>query len=81
VTTPPESAWRLRDGGLTVPWRDILIAAIAIHDDVRLYAVDQHFAAIAETAPLRIYRRSYGEKFAPDECGVPRRSPSSLVAE
>jgi predicted nucleic acid-binding protein len=60
-------AWRLRDGGLTVPWLDVLIAAIAIHDDVRLYAVDKHFPAIAEKTPLRLYRPGYGGMFAPDE--------------
>jgi len=29
-------AWRLREGGLTVPWLDVLIASIALHDNVRL---------------------------------------------
>ena len=58
-------AWHLRDGGLTVPWMDVLIAAIAIHDQVRLYAVDSHFVAIAEKAPLRLYRPGYGGMFAP----------------
>ncbi len=56
-------AWRLRDGGLTVPWFDVLIAAVAIHDNVRLYAVDKHFGGIAKLAGLRLYEPGYGGAF------------------
>ncbi len=59
-------AWRLRDGGLTVPWLDILIAAIAIHDNVRLYTLDAHFEMIASKTVLRLYRPGYGGAFAPE---------------
>ena len=59
-------AWRLRDGGLTVPWLDVLIAAVAIHDGVRLYAVDAHFEEIAQRAGLRLYRPGYGGAFEED---------------
>ncbi|MBU6181066.1 MAG: PIN domain-containing protein, partial [Verrucomicrobia bacterium] len=39
-------AWRLRDGGLTVPWLDVLVASVALQDNVRVYAVDAHFSEI-----------------------------------
>lgn len=60
-------AWRLRDGGLTVPWLDVLIAAVAIHDEVRLYSVDAHFEEIAQRTGLRLYRPGYGGAFAADQ--------------
>jgi predicted nucleic acid-binding protein len=56
-------AWKLRDSGLTVPWMDILIAAIALHDDVRVYAVDEHFKKISERTGLRLYEPGYGGIF------------------
>jgi len=59
-------AWRLRDVGITAPWNDILIAAIAIHDGVRLYAIDAHFEKISQLCPLLLYRPGYGGSFQPD---------------
>lgn len=56
-------AWSLRGHGLTVPWLDVLIAAIAIHDDVRLYAIDAHFKEISKHSALRLYRPGYGGSF------------------
>ncbi len=56
-------AWRLRGKGLTVPWLDVLIAAIAIHDGARLYAIDAHFQEIARHAGLLLYRPGYGGSF------------------
>lgn len=56
-------AWRLRDKGLTVPWLDVLIATIAIHDEVRLYAIDAHFEEIAKHSDLQLYRPGYGGSF------------------
>ena len=53
-------AWRLRTQGLTVPWLDVLIAAIAIHDGVRLYAIETHFQEIAKHSDLLLYRPGYG---------------------
>lgn len=60
-------AWRIRDRGLTVPWLDVLIAALALHDDVRLYALDRHFEQIGEMTGLRLYRPGYTGGFTPDE--------------
>ena len=59
-------SWRLRDAGLTVPWLDVLIASLAIHDCVRLYSIDAHFEKIAEIAGLILYRPGYGGSFQPD---------------
>ncbi len=56
-------AWRLRGRGLTVPWLDVLIASVAIHDEVRLYAVDKHFREIARHCPLMLYQPGYGGSF------------------
>lgn len=59
-------AWRLRGAGLTVPWLDVLIASLAIHDCVRLFTIDTHFEKIAQTAGLVLYRPGYGGSFQPD---------------
>lgn len=59
-------AWRLRDGGLTVPWLDVLIAAVALHDQVRVYAVDAHFQEISKLTGLMLYEPGYGGKYQDD---------------
>lgn len=59
-------AWKLRDVGITVPWNDILIAAIAIEDCVRLYSLDAHFELISKKFPLLLYKPGYGGSFLPD---------------
>lgn len=58
-------AWRLRDRGVSVPWIDVLIASVALHDGLRVYAVDHHFAVIAQTTGLRLYEPGYGGSFTP----------------
>lgn len=58
-------AWKLRGHGLSVPWLDVLIAAIAIHDGTRLFATDNHFQAIARHAPLMLYRPGYAGGYNP----------------
>lgn len=60
-------AWKLRGQGLTVPWLDVLIAAIAIHDEVRLYTLDAHFEKIAQHASLFLYRPGHAGGYSPDE--------------
>lgn len=60
-------AWRLRDRGLSVPWLDVVVAALALHDDVRLYSLNAHFGRIAEIAGLRLYRPGYSGRFTADE--------------
>lgn len=59
-------AWKLRDNGLTVPWFDVVIGALALCDNVRLYALDAHFARISELTGLRLYSPGYGGMFVPD---------------
>jgi predicted nucleic acid-binding protein len=59
-------AWKLRSHGLTVPWLDVLIAAIAIHDGTRLYTIDAHFEAIAQHTPLLLYRPGYAGGYNPE---------------
>lgn len=56
-------AWKLRTHGLTVPWLDVLIAAIAIHDGLRLYTIDAHFQEIAKHTGLILYRPGYGGSY------------------
>ncbi len=43
--------------GLNVSGIDCLIAACAITGNHELYAIDEDFEAIAEHAPLKLYRR------------------------
>ncbi|MCC5835440.1 MAG: PIN domain-containing protein [Opitutales bacterium] len=58
-------AWTLRDDGLSVPWLDVVVAAIALHDGNRLYAIDKHFEEIAARTGLQLYQPGYGGTFAP----------------
>ena len=60
-------SWNMRDKGQPVPWMDLLIAAIAIEEDLRLYTLDAHFSMIAQHAPLRLYAPGYGGRFQADE--------------
>lgn len=56
-------AWKLRENGLTVSWFDIVIASLALHDQIRLYAIDSHFATISQLTGLMLYRPGYGGSF------------------
>lgn len=60
-------AWRIRDRGITIPWLDVLIAAIAIHDGHRLYTLDKHFSEISPFTGLFLYQPGYGGSFNPGE--------------
>ena len=58
--------WKLRDNGLTVPTNDVLIAALAIEKNCRVYSVDQHFEEIAKIVPqLKLYEPGYGGSYNP----------------
>jgi predicted nucleic acid-binding protein len=60
-------AWRLRDKGCTTPWNDILIAALSVKADCRIYAVDKHFQMMYESgAGIRLYRPGYAGKYDPN---------------
>jgi len=56
-------AWTLRDKGLTVPWLDVVIAALALHDGIRLFAIDDHFKKISGLTGLTLYSPGYGGMF------------------
>ena len=57
---------RLRQEGLTIPWTDALIATITLGQGCRVFAVDQHFTAMAPHLGLRLYEPGYGGMFSPD---------------
>lgn len=60
-------AWRLRDRGCTAPWNDVLIAALSIKADCRVYAVDKHFELMCGAgAGIRLYEPGYAGKYNPD---------------
>lgn len=59
-------AWKLRDSGLTVPWMDVLIASLALHDGIRLFTLDTHFETIRALAGLTLYEPGYGGMFRPE---------------
>ena len=60
-------AWRLHDRGCTAPWNDILIAALSVKADCRVYAVDKHFEQMQSSgAGIRLYQPGYGGKYNPD---------------
>lgn len=60
-------AWQMRDKGCNTPWNDILIAALSIKADCRIYAIDKHFDLMHETgAGIRLYRPAYGGKYDPN---------------
>jgi predicted nucleic acid-binding protein len=70
----PDAAWRegadlsarFRQEGLTAPWNDVLLAALAIRWDVRVFALDDHFRLMSRPSPLRLYRPRPGGRFAPE---------------
>lgn len=58
-------ASKLRDNGLTVSWLDILVAAIALHDGTRLFAIGEQFQKIQELTALVLYEPGHGGMFRP----------------
>ena len=60
------AAWKLRDAGQTIPWNDILVAALALTQGCRVYARDRHFDVMREILSLRLYEPDYGGKFRPE---------------
>jgi len=51
---------------VTLPWNDVLIAAIAQRNDCRVYTMDAHFDVIARIAGIRLYEPGVGGTFNPD---------------
>jgi predicted nucleic acid-binding protein len=56
-------SWRLRDSGHTVPMTDILIAAVAMEQDCRIYTIDKHFSQMQNVLGIRLYRPGYAGQF------------------
>ncbi len=64
-TTPiPEGVWddvgdnltRLRVSGLTIPFQDVVVAAVALDADIELWARDQHYPMMKTVFPaLRLF--------------------------
>lgn len=48
------------------PQNDILLGAIAIHDEVRLRSINASFEKISQICPLFLYEPGYGGWFQPD---------------
>ena len=60
-------AWRLRDKGCYVPWNDILIAALSVKAECRIYSVDKHFNLMYESGTgIVLYEPGYGGKYNPN---------------
>ena len=60
-------AWRLRDKGCNVPWNDILIAALSVKAECRIYSVDKHFNLMYESGTgIVLYEPGYGGKYNPN---------------
>jgi predicted nucleic acid-binding protein len=62
-----ELGWKLRDAGHTLPWSDVLIAAVARESGCRVYAQDRHFETMNEVLSISLYRPGYGGAFDPGE--------------
>ncbi|MCP5524660.1 MAG: PIN domain-containing protein [Verrucomicrobiales bacterium] len=61
-----DHCWRLHDGGLSVPWNDLLIASVAVERGCRIYARDHHFDLMKPVLGLALYEPGYGGAFAPE---------------
>jgi hypothetical protein len=60
-------AWRLRDRDCVAPWNDILIAALSLEADCRIYSVDEHFEMMhGAGAGIRLYRPGHGGAYNPN---------------
>ena len=62
-----ELAWIMRDAGHTLPWNDVLVAAIAHERALRVYARDAHFETMQALGLVRLYRPGYAGGYAPEE--------------
>lgn len=51
------------DARVTLPWNDVLIAAIAQRHQARVYSLDGHFQALAQYAGVRLYTPGSGGSF------------------
>jgi predicted nucleic acid-binding protein len=47
----------------TLPWNDVLISAIALRNDCRVYTLDDHFTTLSRHTGLRLYTPGTGGTF------------------
>ncbi|MFH1496844.1 MAG: PIN domain-containing protein [Verrucomicrobiota bacterium] len=51
---------------VTLPWNDVMISAIALRHQARIYTLDAHFATLARHAGVKLYTPGPGGSYAPD---------------
>ena len=59
-------AGKLADHGYFPPFRDVLIASLALKWDCRIYTLDPVFEMMQEPLGIRLYLPGYGGKFQPE---------------
>ena len=59
-------ASKFRANELTIPWLDTIVAAIALHDGMRLFAIGEHFKKIRDLTGLSLYEPGHGGMFQPE---------------
>ena len=68
----PDEAWRraahlscrLREGGITLPWNDLLIGSLGLLWDLRIFAAGRHFDILESRTQVRRYRPGPGGAYA-----------------
>jgi len=58
-------AWKCRDAGVSIPLEHALIASIALHDGIRIFANDEAFNGICSLTGLPRYVPGRGGLFQP----------------
>ncbi|MFK7910899.1 MAG: VapC toxin family PIN domain ribonuclease [Akkermansiaceae bacterium] len=61
-----QTAWTLRDAGLTIPWNDTIIATIACQYGYRVYSINKHFPVMSKVLGFALYKPGYGGAYNPD---------------
>ncbi|MFW5883794.1 MAG: PIN domain-containing protein [Verrucomicrobiota bacterium] len=47
--------WKLRDGGLTLPWMDVMIASMALHHGTPVFTLDRHFISASRILEVKVH--------------------------
>ena len=58
-----ELSWHMRDAGESIPWNDLMIAAVALRQGCRIFAQDGHFESMAEHSLIQLYKPGYGGSY------------------
>jgi len=62
--------WLMRDQGLVLPWNDLLIGAVALRRNLRVFARDQHFESLRMLAGLRLYHPGFSGTYSREDSGA-----------